>query len=93
MKVRQVFPVDDHDWFDLEPGEYYRPKDLRLEGRGQIQLVIMLPNGDAFLVDRRWTISGDGGTLTISPSLWMSPGAGKPSEWHGWVQNGELREC
>lgn len=92
IKVRKVDRQDDHAWFDLEPGDYYRPKNLSLEGRGDIQLVLMLPNGEAFLVDGGWNVTGDEDTLTITPSLFMSPGAGKPTEWHGWVTNGMLRE-
>jgi hypothetical protein len=35
-----------------------------------------------------WTGSAEDGTLTASPSLFASLGCG----WHGWLQNGEMKE-
>jgi hypothetical protein len=38
----------------------------------------------------RWTVSGTGfDDLTLDPSIDMT--RNQPDEWHGWVQNGQVR--
>lgn len=52
------------------------------------------PNGTSYgMLDKRWTITGDGENITVSPSIWIMPGKGKENgEWHGYLQNGVWRE-
>jgi hypothetical protein len=40
-----------------------------------------------YTLDKRWTINEhDDGTVTVNPSIWVGPGLGPPSEWHGWCR-------
>ena len=40
----------------------------------------------------RWTITGDGDTITAHPSILVHPHGDDPG-WHGFLTNGELRSC
>lgn len=73
---------------DLEPGEW---------AWYQAGLAFRAPSGheeSCGVLNRAggptWTITGDGDTITVNPSIHVKPGAGaEQGEWHGWLVNGE----
>lgn len=76
------------------------------QGVGHAGIILCLPNiGHTTMtwpgvqdtnhyIKARWTFTGDGATISATPSLWFAQGDGKAKgEWHGWVRNGELVEA
>lgn len=41
--------------------------------------------------ERGWTITGEGLSISLSPSIHYDPGGSR--EWHGFLTDGELRGC
>ena len=85
-----------HFWADhdrvLDDGE------IAPEHRGRRPLIVVLPNGATFVTTSStsqgawrgpgWTITGDGESITLSPSIHFDPGGDR--EWHGFLTNGVL---
>lgn len=85
-----------------ELAEYYRKHWLSEEyfqvwyGK-RPPLMVTLPNGTDFCVDRRpssggsgWTVTGTPPHITVSPSINDAPG--KPYGYHGWLRDGVLSD-
>lgn len=56
-------------------------------------IIFKLPNGNLGSIHAdRWSLTGDGETITASPSIWHRQGQGSEAgEWHGFLQAGEWR--
>ena len=79
------------------PGEYHSNHAPMSNPEGdEDHWLVLTPAGGAFCAGcvssggAHWTVTGDGLTLTVQPSIHLCPGAGPPYEWHGWLTNGEL---
>lgn len=74
----------------------YRLSDEYERDRAQLRLplAVVLPNGMHFCIDsavsdetRGWQVTGEPPAITVSPSIHIV------GDWHGWLQNGELRDA
>lgn len=82
--------------FLLAPGEWcWQPVDLTSFGGPSnfMGLCYHSPNlaeQSYGMLNHRWAISGDGDTITVSPSIWILAGRGaEAGEWHGFLTNGQ----
>lgn len=62
-------------------------------------IVVILPNGDRFMVDKcayqqdhGWTVTGEAPNITLSPSINCIREEHPKTGYHGWLQNGILSD-
>lgn len=98
MRARQR--LDHTDPWDLAPGDWcwnHVNPHGKPEGPAERWLLYHSPNPHvrAFgMLDSRWTVTGDGEAITVSPSIHNNPGKGADGgEWHGFLTAGEWTSC
>jgi hypothetical protein len=78
----------DVELHEMRPGDYGRsPKDGNWYCR--------TPSGLGGNLTRHEVTEHENGTITVSPSILVqAPGRSSgPTEWHGYLERGEWREC
>lgn len=105
--MKAIQRPDNTNMHDLKPGEWcWQVMDMTRRGGPADHrafsfhtpnpserawgLLNQRPPGDP----RNWAITGDGDTITVSPSIHNNPGAGEVNgEWHGFLTNGVWQSC
>jgi hypothetical protein len=82
---------------NLQPGDMFYQKYVN---RKEEHLIVILPNGANFDITHagdqthkiHWDVTGEPPEITVSPSILMYAN-GLHDEWHGWLENGVLRDA
>ena len=90
MKAVQVLDLD-KELEDFAPGEWQWLAE-------RVGIIFRLPNGHLGSItnygNHKWSVTGDGETISATPSIWYRAGQGPAAgEWHGYLTNGEWLPC
>jgi len=94
MKIKFIESFSEIPYGELYPlsKEEHRGKVSRSKGSKGETLRIILPCGHNSMIDG-WEITDiDSDTPSATPSIFCHGDDGKPC-WHGYLTNGELKEC
>lgn len=94
-RVQAVLVASPSAVVDGPPGAYYISPDrtqfhLRCPGGScnKSTVLPLAPGSGAFV----WTLSGEPGRPTLSPSIHWFETNGVTTHWHGWLRNGVFEE-
>lgn len=99
-RVGRKFGLGIDDGFVLDPGDMWREPEHDMTGQPMVRecWAIVLPNGRVWRTTDPasdpphplWDVTGQPPGITVSPSINdTSPRGG----WHGWIQDGKLRNA
>jgi hypothetical protein len=99
VKGRRITYEEADNFRNVQPGDYWFDPSA-----GWYAACPALPDEDGIitclaLLTRHTVIEHGDGTITVSPSILVSPPPGRPEEWakrhtwHGWLERGEWRSA